>query len=233
MHEKLTPKGLLEIQGCILAGQVDNAIALLQEHFPTVLRVDLAAVDNSQNELFSVATHATVTPESTDPAHLVLNLRIMDFIDAARTEPLPCYCPECARCQARSSSAPSSEYNARWRYSARSRGRPELLRKARKLFLEAKRLLKPADRLFYLGELARVTSAISYLKPEESELQAYFMHARRERLAWQIERAIFCMYCMRVTFSTANHNIGREVLTIPRPKSTHRDRRHASSRTVQ
>ena len=187
-----------EIRKCILAGRIEDAIALLDRYFPTVLDVDLDEVVKSQSEYFSAATHSTVSPTSVEPAHLLLNLHIQDFIESARTISLPYYCPDCRRSlrQGRPASAAGHpECGARAGFRAvRSKGRPALLSKARQLFMEAKRLLSPADRMVYLGKLAQVTAVISYAQPEQSDLAPLFSQAQRDAVADQIEHAIRGMF---------------------------------------
>ena len=181
--------GPLGIRKSILSGRVNDAITMLEEHFPSVLHVNIEEVNQSQTEHFSATTHSNVTQTSTEPAHVLLNLHIQDFIESARTNPLPYYCTDCDCYPSRSQSASYVVRDGRGVYgSMRSKGRPALLSKARGLFMEARRILKPADRMVYLGELARTTAIISYAHPEETDLAPYFAQHRREVVADQVER---------------------------------------------
>lgn len=166
---------------------------LLDIHFPSVLHVNLDEVDQSQIEPYTPATRSTVTEHTIDPAHLLLNLHILAFIECARTIPLPYYSPSRSHRQDRAVFTSYTSVECRGNgYAQQNEGRPVLLSKARLLFTEAKRLLKPADRFVYLGELARVTAVISHTHPEKSDLAQYFSQARRRAVANQIERAILC-----------------------------------------
>ncbi|KAF7793198.1 hypothetical protein EIP86_004307 [Pleurotus ostreatoroseus] len=167
---------------------------LLEEQFPSVLQVDFDEVDQLQREPLSPTTRSTVSPHTIEPAHLLLNLQILSFIEAARTIPLSQHCTDstCCKCY----STPTSPTSPHWRgtYGGQTcKAQPALLKRVTLLFAEAKRLLRPADRIAYLGELARVSAIVSYSYPEETELAPYFTQARREAAAEQIGRAILCM----------------------------------------
>lgn len=186
-----------EVRARILSGCLDNAILLLEEQFPSILRVDFEEVDQSQRELLSPTTRSTVTPHTVEPAHLLLNLHILSFIEAARTMSLPQRCTDPTCC--RRLSAPPSPTSPHWRgtYGGQAcKAQPALLKKLALLFSEAKQWLRPADRIAYLGELARVSAIICYSYPEETELAPYFSQARREAVADQIGRAILCAWTM-------------------------------------
>ena len=175
--------------------------------------MDLDEVSEAQREpgspISPTTPHLTTSPVSTStaPAHLLLNLHILDFIECARTIPLPYYAPDCS-CQyqyqcrsvpitsngAVSHAADRDDQTYAYNWNRRNKGRPALLHKARQLFLEAKQLLRPADRMAFLGELARVTAIIAHAHPEKSELAPFFEQARREAVADQVEAAFLGMY---------------------------------------
>ncbi|KAI0810960.1 hypothetical protein BC629DRAFT_1477733 [Irpex lacteus] len=179
-----------EIRVQILSGNVDEAIALLNTYFPAVL-----AQDHSMHGSSSTPsdTFTYIASRSIHPTHLLLDLHILGFIEAARTIPLPYYPP--------GSSAPPSPSRSHTLSKpiqlshAREDSEPNeqqqvLLHKAQKLYSDAGCLPKPEDRALYLKELGNVSALLAYTVPEESPLAAYLDQARREEMADQIEGAI-------------------------------------------
>ncbi|PSR77554.1 hypothetical protein PHLCEN_2v7744 [Hermanssonia centrifuga] len=179
----------------ILSGRVDEAIELLHIHFPTVLPQDsnphqheteipLPSDPPSSSESFTFTSSTSV-----DPTHLLLNLRILGFSEAARTVPLSYHPP--------GEPLPASPASPAISETKKDTGDPELseqqlilLHKAQKLYSEANCLPKPADRATYLKELAQVSALLAYPNPENSIMAPFLAQDRREAVADQVERAI-------------------------------------------
>ena len=86
-----------EVRILIQSGRVDEAIELLHTHFPTVLpQESILASDVAPCTSVSPLSNDSFVYDSdtsVDPTHLLLNLRILGFIEAARTVPLPYHPP--------------------------------------------------------------------------------------------------------------------------------------------
>jgi len=177
-----------EIRSQILSGRVEDAIALLRTHFPSVLR---------ENDPGSASTSRTAEPRpsssdnieyvsstSTEPAHLILNLRILAFSEACRTVPLE-YPPSThsALTNSISTPAPDMEDNPDAQQMV-------LLTTAQKLYALSNTLPNPVDRATYLKELENVGGLLAYKVPEKSSMAKYLTLERREAVADQINRAI-------------------------------------------
>lgn len=162
-----------EIKLKLLAGNVSEAIGLLNAHFPTVLS------SSSSTPLY-------------DPAHLILNLRIQCFIEQARTIPLLYPVP---------SSPPPLHSPAVTPTSASfppEDPSPErkslLLNEMLALHRLAHDLPSQRDRKIYIAELNHVGGLLAYPVPEKSkELRRYLDMRRREAVAEQINDAILCI----------------------------------------
>ncbi|GJE87146.1 hypothetical protein PsYK624_032290 [Phanerochaete sordida] len=184
MDEKLTQAELRrDIRVHILSGRVDDAIRLLNTHFTSVLDPTSPTVLPSTE----AGAFAYVPSTSVDSLHLLLNLRILDFIESSRTVPLPYHHP--------GAKVPLSPLPV----VAPTERRPEeefseqqlvQLHKAQRLYSEASSLPKPADRALYLKELSQVTALLAYTVPETSVMAPYLAQERREAVADQIEGAI-------------------------------------------
>ncbi|KIJ16758.1 hypothetical protein PAXINDRAFT_98569, partial [Paxillus involutus ATCC 200175] len=93
LSEDMIRKILLRerIRTHILSGKVEEAVALLNEHFPKVLAEDEACdtIDAADVEMeISDPGRLEYTTDTVNPIHLSLNLRILAFIEACRTVPL-------------------------------------------------------------------------------------------------------------------------------------------------
>ena len=181
---------VLGIHAHIVAGQVDEATDLLNEHFPSVLS------GTTPQRQKPAAPHEQVvnkteytTPTSTDSAHLSLNLRILSFIEACRTTPLehPEQTPVPPMCEPGSPSVDVQED------PASLDKKMMLLSKAQKLFGLANMLDKSGDRTVYLEELNNVSGLLAYKVPEKSPIAKYLSQERREAVADQVNRAILGM----------------------------------------
>ncbi|KAI0345170.1 hypothetical protein BDW22DRAFT_1325503, partial [Trametopsis cervina] len=182
-----------EIRIQILSGRVDDAISLLETYFPGVLSHDPHDHVHTYNLPSSTDTFTYVAPRSVDPTHLLLNLRILAFIEAARTRPLPYHAPGSATPSPDSSSfsLPTIPRTSHIREDSEPNEKQQiLLHKAQRLYADANCLPKPEDRAIYLKELANVSALLAYPVPEESTVSQYLEQARREEMAEQIEGAI-------------------------------------------
>lgn len=151
-----------------------------------------------ENDSGSASTSRTVEPRpsssnnieyvsstSTEPAHLILNLRILAFSEACRTVPLE-YPPSkhSALTDSISTTAPTDiEDNP-------DSQQMDLLTTAQKLYALSNTLPNPVDRATYLKELENVGGLLAYKVPEKSSMAKYLTLERREAVADQINRAI-------------------------------------------
>lgn len=178
---------------------MDEAIRLLERHFPAVLIQDPShrsvPVQPSNHATESSDTFTYISSRSIDPTHLLLDLRILGFIEAARTVPLPYYPP------GSSVPSPSPSHSPLPTTSRTSHVREDsepnahqqlLLHKAQRLYSDANCLPRPEDRALYLQELGNVSALLVYPVPEASPMVQYLSQKRREEMAQQIEGAILC-----------------------------------------
>ncbi|KAH9483919.1 Lysosomal amino acid transporter 1 [Psilocybe cubensis] len=173
----------------ILRGRVDEAIALLDKHFPAVLRLnEPVSTSPTNNEPRLPASNIEyVSSTSTEPAHLLLNLRILAFSEACRTIPLEY--PPTSESESMDTDPPihtgisedSEEYHEQ---------QLALLARAQKLWAFSNTLPNPADRVTYTKELENVGGLLAYKVPEKSSMAKYLTMERREAVADQINRAI-------------------------------------------
>ncbi|EGN93267.1 hypothetical protein SERLA73DRAFT_189809 [Serpula lacrymans var. lacrymans S7.3] len=177
-----------DIRLCILSGQVDEAITLLNKHFPNVL--DLSEVETrmpGQNESASKRAEY-VLPNTVHPAHLSLNLHILAFIEACRTIPL-LYTPPEPSSKMAFESVPKVTDTTNVAEDDEQH-QMDLLSRAQKLNTEAGRLEKSTDQDLYLKELENVVGLLAYKDPERSPMSKYMSQERRGRVADQIDGAI-------------------------------------------
>jgi len=177
-----------EIRTQILSGRVDEAIALLNNHFPTVLSENVSTTtEDPGSESRSLTNNIEyISSTSTESAHLLLNLHILAFSEACRTVPLD-YPPKPG----------SIETNANLAEGETSLEPPgnqeyleKLLGRAQKLYVRTTMLPNPADRVTYLKELEHVGGLLAYKIPEKSSISKYLSLERREAVADQVNRAI-------------------------------------------
>ncbi|KAF7964793.1 hypothetical protein HWV62_2890, partial [Athelia sp. TMB] len=187
-----------QIRVHILSGRVDEATALLNEHFPSVLGdALLGSTQDSRPALARQPTSqptraAYVAPTSLDPAHLSLNLRVLAFSEAARTVPLE-YVPH-TKHAIQPPSAPAAPYpkSSVHEHDDPEAKQTELLLRAQKLYAAANALENPFARGQYLQELGNVGGLLAYTHPENSPMARYLSQERRESVAEQIDSAILC-----------------------------------------
>ena len=166
---------------------MDDAIALLNRHFPTVLAEHVGATlvaDSAPRPEISNLEYISST--STEPAHLLLNLRILAFSEACRTIPLD-YPPKPVSPDAMVTSPAFEEPEETPEYLEQQLA---LLTQAQKLYAFSKTLLDANDRATYLKELENVGGLLAYKVPEKSPMAKYMTMERREAVADQINRAI-------------------------------------------
>ncbi|KAI0748129.1 hypothetical protein C8Q80DRAFT_1270571 [Daedaleopsis nitida] len=183
-----------DIRMHILTGRIDEATALLKEHFPSVLAdtEEDAAPSSSPDKLQYLPS------TSVNPAHLALNLRIQAFVEAARTKPLLYYPPgskialphtPILSAPAKHSSS-SGDEDADMAESDVEEANAKLLIRAQSLYSETNQLRRPDDRARYLLELGKVGGLLAYTEPEDSPLHIYMSQLRRDAVADQIDSAI-------------------------------------------
>lgn len=171
---------------------MDDAIVLLQTHFPSVLHENDVGTTSTESRTAEPRPTSSnnseyVSSTSTEPAHLLLNLRILAFSEACRTVPLQ-YPPS-------THSADSSSISPQ--VPASTEDNPDhltqqmaLLTRAQKLYAFSTTLQNPLDRATYLKELENVGGLLAYKVPEKSSMAKYLTLERREAVADQINRAI-------------------------------------------
>ncbi|KAH9951447.1 hypothetical protein B0H21DRAFT_283865 [Amylocystis lapponica] len=174
-----------EIRIHILSGQVDEAIALLNRHFPRVLS-EPEEVPTGR----PVDRQGYIPATSIDPTHLALNLRILAFIEAARTIPLPYYPPGTKVPPSPVVPSASKDIDMLRHESSSDDANDQLLHRAQNLYSDANRLPDPNDRAKYLHELAQVGGLLAYTVPERGPMAVYMTQERREAVADMVESAI-------------------------------------------
>jgi CTLH/CRA C-terminal to LisH motif domain len=156
---------------------------MLSEHFPSVLSGPIVEppprLSESPSPVLQTMGYMPLT--SIDPAHLILNLRILSFIEACRTIPLVHPPPA-------NEAAPSTPPTTFTDLS------PErqltLLLQVQKLHALINGLPNQSDRALYLKELQNVGGLLAYKVPETSSISKYLSQERREAVADQINSAI-------------------------------------------
>ncbi|PCH37984.1 hypothetical protein WOLCODRAFT_135975 [Wolfiporia cocos MD-104 SS10] len=172
-----------EIYTNILSGRIDEAIDMLNKHFPAVLSEssEHTAITRTEDALQYIPS------TSVDPAHLALNLHIQAFIEAARWIPLPYYPPGMKR-RADPQFLSTESTGVR---KLSDDDTTKLLQRGQSLYIEAMRLPKKEDREMYSKELTHVSSILAYPGgPESSPSASYMAQKNREALADQIDDAI-------------------------------------------
>ncbi|KAJ2923456.1 hypothetical protein H1R20_g13630, partial [Candolleomyces eurysporus] len=198
-----------EIRELILAGEVDNAIDLLNKYFPSVL-AESPSPSERPSSSNPEGSFTYVSATSVEAAHLLLNLRILAFIEACRTRPLEVPHPtkpppEVVQSNAASQSDISTAMDTSEHSTLPLRELPavepgvrdidpevldSLIYKGRKLYALVKALPNPKDREVYKQELKNVGGILAYKDPEESSVAKYLAYQRREAVADQINRAV-------------------------------------------
>lgn len=178
-----------EVRTEILSGRIDEATALLNEHFPSVLASSSVSSSETSSSVDSSPDRIEYTSRTVlDPTLLSLNLRIHAFIEACRTIPLPYVPPH--RTSPIATLEPTTNISRDPALMADERYQTELILRAQKLYALVELLQKPEDRATYLKELENVGGLLAYKVPEMSPMSKYLDQARRECVADQINRAI-------------------------------------------
>ncbi|KAG2158226.1 PQ loop repeat-domain-containing protein [Suillus bovinus] len=178
-----------EVRIEILSGRIDEATALLNEHFPSVLASTSVPSSETSSSVDSSPDRIEYTSRTVlDPTLLSLNLRIHAFIEACRTIPLP-YVPH-HRITSIATPGHTTNLSRDFDHMADERYQTELILHAQKLYALVELLRKPEDRATYLKELENVGGLLAYKVPEMSPMSKYLDQARRECVADQINRAI-------------------------------------------
>ncbi|KAG2111658.1 PQ loop repeat-domain-containing protein [Suillus discolor] len=178
-----------EVRTEILSGRIDEATALLNEHFPNVLAPSSVPSSETSSSVDSSPDRIEYNSRTVlDPTLLSLNLRIHAFIEACRTIPLP-YVPHLQTTPI-TTPEPTTNLSRDPDHMADERYQTELILRAQKLYALVELLRKPEDRATYLKELENVGGLLAYKVPEMSPMSKYLDQARRERVADQINRAI-------------------------------------------
>lgn len=180
------------IQFEILSGNVQEAIDLLNQHFPKVLREDDGDDEMVTDENANPSRFEYIA-ETLNPTHLSLNLRILGFIEACRTVPLVYTPPMRSRegpispdSDVAIAAAPPMKRDPKDEEKHQS----ELLICVQKLYATVNALQKSEDRAIYLKELSNVGGLLAYTVPENSPMAKYLHQERRDRVAEQINNAI-------------------------------------------
>ncbi|KAH7913746.1 PQ loop repeat-domain-containing protein [Hygrophoropsis aurantiaca] len=176
----------------IMSGRVDEAIALLNEHFPSVLceakgyPLQVTSPSNSAAEKDDYIRFSTM-----EPVHLSLNLRVLAFIEACRTVPLEYNASPPRGTTTTIDSAPQSKpmYDPEDLMAEEAR-QSDLLVRGQKLRATVELLPKPHDYASYMKELSNVSGLLAYKVPETSPMSKYLHQERRNRVADQINMAI-------------------------------------------
>ncbi|TFK91035.1 hypothetical protein K466DRAFT_573908 [Polyporus arcularius HHB13444] len=182
-----------DIRTHILTGKIDEAKALLNKHFPSVLSEDTEEVPTSTS---SPGRWDYLPSTSVNPEHLALNLRIQAFIEAARTIPLPYYPPGSSTplphppLLSATTKLPPEDEDTEMLGPESEEANEQLLHRVQGLYSDANALTRAEDRARYLHELKDVGGLLAYIKPENSPLAAYMTQRRREGIADQIDGAI-------------------------------------------
>ncbi|THH20698.1 hypothetical protein EW146_g723 [Bondarzewia mesenterica] len=186
-----------EVQQNLLSGHVDEATKLLNDRYPSVLPAAQPSSSTPPPHPTSAklpSPHTvqikSITPFSVEPTTLALELRILSFIETARTKPLdPSYSSH-----SQISDLPSQTDLSNIRPALPDTNADEhlfkLFQSARGLYAYAQELSALEDRVQYQPQLARISSLMAYKVPENSPVADYMTQTRRDQVADQINSAI-------------------------------------------
>lgn len=180
-----------------MSGRVDEATALLNEHFPAVL---------NESSSYSIPSKRLRTPDivkyvphsSVEPSHLSLNLRVLAFIEGCRTIPLRHNATSTTTSTSSRASSPVSLHNASEdpRHEEPAlRNEDELgdlVQRAQKLHASVQMLPSPKVRERFSEELKYICSLLAYPVPEHSPVRRFMDQSRRNAIADQVNNAILC-----------------------------------------
>jgi hypothetical protein len=126
----------------------------------------------------------TLVPLTIDPARLLLDLRILAFIEAVRTVPLG---PTSSIMS--TSPTPPSEISTD---APAERDLATLLGHISDLHERMQSLDDPADRADYKDQIDKVSMLLAYKVPEGTPASKYLSQSRREDVATEINCAMLC-----------------------------------------
>lgn len=175
-----------EIRTEIMCGRVDSAISLLNQHFPSVLS---PTTNSPARPSATTNNFEYISSTSTEPEHLLLNMRILAFSEACRTTPLK-YPPEETYADTMDEDETMASDSEDEDDEEGREQQLNLLTRAQKLYAFTNTLSDPQDRATYLKELENVAGLLAYKVPEDSPMAKYLTLERREAVADQINRAI-------------------------------------------
>lgn len=199
MHSSSYPPDAtrLDVQTGILSGRIDDAIDCLNANFPSTLPSSICADTESSTrtepeERSQSKPAETVFPFTLEPAQLYLELRILAFIEASRTQPLPYPLTMLASSDPEPTTRISPPNNFR-DPSGEVDGDAHLarlLKHVREIYDCAQALQDPQERAEYQHELSNISSLLAYKVPEQSPMAKYLTQERREAVADQVNSAI-------------------------------------------
>lgn len=169
----------------------------MNTHFPSTLPSSISTHEDAEpstptGEPSPSKVIKTVLPFTVEPAHLYLDLRILAFIEASRTKPLPYPLTESAASgpvltprisPPNNLRDPSGEMDADAHLA-------RLLKHVHELYDCAQALQDPRERAEYQHELSSVSGLLAYKVPEQSPMAKYLTQERREVVADEINSAI-------------------------------------------
>ena len=186
----------LDVQVSILSGRIDDAIDCLNTSFPSTLPSSISTGDAGPStptgEPSQSKTIKTVYPFTVEPARLYLDLRVLAFIEASRTKPLPYPLTESVASDPALTrrDPPPNNFRDPSGETAGDAHLARLLKHVHELYACAQALQDPGKRAETLRELSAVSSLLAYKVPEQSPMAKYLTQERREVVANEINSAI-------------------------------------------
>ncbi len=189
----------LDVQTSILSGCIDDAIDRLNADFPSTLPSSMSTCADTKSSTTTEEERPqskfvkTVLPFTVEPAHLYLDLRILAFIEASRTKPLPPYpltIPAASDPEPATRISPPNNFRDPSGEADADAHLTRLLKHVREIYDCAQALQDPHERAEYQHELSAVSGLLAYKVPEQSPMAKYLTQARRETTADEINSAI-------------------------------------------
>lgn len=189
----------LDVQTSILSGCIDDAIDRLNADFPSTLPSSMSTCADTKSSTTTEEERPqskfvkTVLPFTVEPAHLYLDLRILAFIEASRTRPLPPYpltIPAASDPEPATRISPPNNFRDPSGEADADAHLTRLLKHVREIYDCAQALQDPHERAEYQHELSAVSGLLAYKVPEQSPMAKYLTQARRETAADEINSAI-------------------------------------------
>ncbi|KXN86910.1 hypothetical protein AN958_09505 [Leucoagaricus sp. SymC.cos] len=176
----------------ILFGEVDDAIDLLNEHFPSVLAPPTPSSKPSSypSALEAMNSSKHLIPTTTDPRHLILNLRIQPSHSWIHRTLQNTTLEDDGDQDKDLDRTPPHTATAATNGSDDDPHVSKLIQQGQKLYALLEQIHNPAERELYAQELVNVGALLAYPQPENSPLARYLSMERREAVAEQINKAI-------------------------------------------